>query len=59
VVAKAGTTTSGSSTSGSSSTDGSTGSAPDTSARHSRSYSGTSPVQPGNGSVTHGRSSGS
>jgi hypothetical protein len=59
VVARTGTTTSGSSTSGGSSTGGSAGSAPDASARHSRSYTGTSPVQPGNGSVTHGRSSGS
>lgn len=54
VVARTGTTTSGSSTSG-----GSAGSTPDTGTRHSRSYTGTSPVQPGNGSVTHGRSSGS
>jgi hypothetical protein len=59
VVARTGTTTSGSSTSGGSSTGGSGGSAPDAGARHSRSYTGTSPVQPGNGSVTHGRSSGS
>ena len=59
VVAKAGTTVR-SSTSGSSSTDGSTGNAPDTSARHSRSYSGTSPVQPGQWQRhPHGRSSGS
>lgn len=60
VVARTGTTTSGSTTSGGSSTSGgSAGSTPDTSTRHSRSYTGTSPVQPGNGSVTHGRSSGS
>ncbi|HEY8752365.1 MAG TPA: hypothetical protein VIM40_01750 [Arthrobacter sp.] len=58
VVARTGATTSGSSTGGSS-TGGSAGSTPDTSTRHSRSYTGTSPVQPGNGSVTHGRSSGS
>lgn len=54
VVARTGATTSGSSTSG-----GSAGTTPDTGTRHSRSYTGTSPVQPGNGSVTHGRSSGS
>jgi len=63
VVARTGVTTSGSATGGSSSggssTGGSAGSTPDTSTRHSRSYTGTSPVQPGNGSVTHGRSSGS
>ncbi|HET7140639.1 MAG TPA: hypothetical protein VFI36_10810 [Arthrobacter sp.] len=59
VVARTGATTSGSSTSGSSTSGGSAGSTPDTGTRHSRSYTGTSPVQPGNGSVTHGRSSGS
>lgn len=51
------TTPGGSSKSGGSATSGGSGSTDNT--RRSRGYGSTSPVQPGNGSTVHGRSSGS
>ena len=72
VLARAGSTASTSTTPGassapgssspggaSSSPGGSSGSTRDNTARRPRGFTGTSPVQPGNGSVTHGQSSGS
>ncbi|WP_255769656.1 hypothetical protein [Pseudarthrobacter sulfonivorans] len=69
VLSKTGSTTStapggtsapdGTSSTGPRSSSGSSSGTQDNSGRRPRGFTGTSPVQPGNGNVTHGRSSGS